>query len=1130
MQRILKFFNVATIFLFACLSVSLLQAIPPANFTLNNILPTIKHGTTVVQTADSRLFITELGGDLKTYKNGASYTLHHFPTSNARSEQGLFGLAVDPNYASNGWMYVHYFVYVNGGDQDYHVIMRFTLSTPLGGNPAYVDGSEYLIYRMPNLPGGASRHNGGHLVFGNDGFLYIAKGEGERQEQADNLTNVFGKLIRIDAHSTTASNSDVNGHYGIPTGNPGYAKPEIFANGFRNPWSMTKDPSSEDIYLGDVGGTEEVNRIIPSQHVGKKFGWGAGGNSGMYNCGDAAYACPMVAYGGGAITGVAIKRNIGSAWPAPYANAVFYSDHNGRWIKYTAIGTNGGTIFDSGDQPLGLTFGEADGDMYYCTYNRDGLWQVHYNGTSVVAPAIATHPQNTSVNSGNQANFSVVASGSTLAYKWQSAPIGSTTFTDLVNNTIFSGVTTANLTITATVSQAANYRVIVSNTAGSVTSNSAQLTVLAANAPPVITFVSPAQGSFFTIPNQINFSATANDPEQGVLPASAFHWDIELGHRVSPTNYHTHPVTFFDGIKSGSFPSTVEAEPSPQVWLLLILTVTDNAGNIDKDTLSIYPNLTTVTAKSVPAGLNVVVMDLVKTDTTFPAVIGNDGRINANTPQFANGNRYDFEHWSFSGDVPPELNTTTVFQNFIVRGNPTTFTANYIATPVPTLQAEAAAFVGATVGNGYAGYHGTGFLDYQNASNDYIEWTAAATTAGVYTIGFRYALSAGNRPLKLTINGVDVVASLSFPATGAFTTWATINTVQNLIAGNNKIRLTAIGSSGGNFDEMTYSLNGPPNTKTYGVTLSVANGLGSVSPVGTTQVTAGANLTISATPSAGYVFAHWHATGVTVADLNNPNTNVVSVNAIGTVQAHFDTIQSVTTKTFPAENATFVGPVFGNNYTGYNGTGFLDYQNASIDYIEWTVPTTAAGSYNLAFRYAQGSGNRSLKLRINGVDVVASLTFAATGSFNTWATVTSTQSLINGSNKIRLTAIGSSGGNFDELTVSGAGLAKRGSENFSATPSRNYLGLQKNIYRLSSAQFIPIGLANNVDDNALLEFKLISLEGKISAYFKKPIIGLMEYQWDVGNNSNLKPGLYFYQVKILGLETKIKSGKLMLLR
>ena len=868
------------------------HAIPP-NFSMTNILPTINHGTTITQTADGRLFIGELGGALKTYKNGSSYTIHQFPTSNARSEQGLFGLAEDPNFATNGWMYVHYFVYVNGADQDYHVIMRFTVSPPLGGDPQFVPGSEYLIYRLPNLPAGDSRHNGGQLVFGNDGYLYLAKGEGEHQEQAEILTNVFGKLIRIDAHSTSASNDNVNGHYGIPPGNAGFSKPEIFAYGFRNPWSMTKDPSSDDLYIGDVGGTEEINRIVPSQHSGKRFGWGAGGNSGAYNCGDPAYVCPMLYYTGGAITGVAVKRNIAGNWPAAYLNTVFFSDHNGNWIKYTPIGQNNGQIFDaSGQQPLGLMFGKVDGNLYYCRYNgAGGLWQIKYEGVTETAPAITTNPQDASVHAGNQAAFSVVASGSNLVYQWQSAPTGSTNFTNLNNGATFGGVTTANLTIQAGAAQEGRYRAVVSNSAGSATSNYAQLTVLAANAPPVISFVSPAQGSLFSVPDQINFSATASDPEQGSLPASAFHWDIELGHRTSPTNYHTHPVTTFDGIKSGSMAATVAGEPSPQVWLLFILTVTDDAGNTDKDTLLLYPNLTTLTAKSVPPGLQMVAMDLLKTDTSIQAVVGNNGRINGNTPQYLNGVRYDFDHWGFSGDVPTGMNATDVFQNFVVRPNPATFTAFYNATPNPVYAIKA-------VNNQFVNLLADNRLQPNMAA---VGGNAQRLEIGDNGDGTASIKSLGNGSFCQAVGTADVTCDAPTPASNAAkwtrvdngdgtTAFKNLGTANYLVAENGGAApLKANRATIGGWERFTLIAQTVPGPK-YGITMSLGGGTGSTAPAaGTvTQVPQGGYLSITATPASGYIFDHWAASaGLNLGNANSASTQVSNVTANGTVSAFF---------------------------------------------------------------------------------------------------------------------------------------------------------------------------------------------------------------------------------------------------
>ncbi len=123
-------------------------------------------------------------------------------------------------------------------------------------------------------------------------------------------------------------------------------------------------------------------------------------------------------------------------------------------------------------------------------------------------------------------------------------------------------------------------------------------------------------------------------------------------------------------------------------------------------------------------------------------------------------------------------------------------------------QAEDAELVGALVVNNQPGYNGDGFADFTNPSNDFIKWTVYAPTAGTYALSFRYALAAGSRPLKLTINAVDKIASIAFPVTGSFATWGVYTTSQPLNAGNNTITLTAIGSSGGNFDELTIS-DGP---------------------------------------------------------------------------------------------------------------------------------------------------------------------------------------------------------------------------------------------------------------------------------------------------------------------------------
>jgi hypothetical protein len=117
-------------------------------------------------------------------------------------------------------------------------------------------------------------------------------------------------------------------------------------------------------------------------------------------------------------------------------------------------------------------------------------------------------------------------------------------------------------------------------------------------------------------------------------------------------------------------------------------------------------------------------------------------------------------------------------------------------------QAEEAVYSGATLAATYAGYHGSGYLVYKNPYNDFIEWTVDVPSSGSYNLIFRYANDSWPRPLELKVNGSVKEASLKFPATGAWTNWEVVSSTQSLNAGENIIRLTAIGLSGSNIDEL----------------------------------------------------------------------------------------------------------------------------------------------------------------------------------------------------------------------------------------------------------------------------------------------------------------------------------------
>src|SRR5687767_14945317 len=122
------------------------------------------------------------------------------------------------------------------------------------------------------------------------------------------------------------------------------------------------------------------------------------------------------------------------------------------------------------------------------------------------------------------------------------------------------------------------------------------------------------------------------------------------------------------------------------------------------------------------------------------------------------------------------------------------------------LQAESANLFGARVENDNSGFTGTGYVDFAHASGDWVEWAVnvAAGAGGPHRLEFRYANgSAADRPMALRVNGTVVRPSLSFPPTGTWRTWQTVSLDVTLNAGANSVRLTTVGSGGGNLDSLT---------------------------------------------------------------------------------------------------------------------------------------------------------------------------------------------------------------------------------------------------------------------------------------------------------------------------------------
>ncbi|WP_298427858.1 PQQ-dependent sugar dehydrogenase [uncultured Kordia sp.] len=217
---------------------------------------------------DSRLFIVEQDGVIKIVNTAGVTNLIPFLDIDARvrstgNEQGLLGLAFDPNYTTNNRFYVNYIN--NSGNT---VIARFTTSA----NPNIVDDTSEEILLTVTQP--YTNHNGGSLAFGTDGYLYIALGDGgsggDPDNYAQNLQSYLGKILRIDVSGATG--------YTVPATNPFVGNTagldEIWSYGLRNPWKISFDSNNGELWIGDVGqnNKEEINNV-PITNSGYNFGW-----------------------------------------------------------------------------------------------------------------------------------------------------------------------------------------------------------------------------------------------------------------------------------------------------------------------------------------------------------------------------------------------------------------------------------------------------------------------------------------------------------------------------------------------------------------------------------------------------------------------------------------------------------------------------------------------------------------------------------------------------------------------------------------------------------------------------------------------------------------------------------------
>lgn len=330
---------------------------------------------------DPRLFVIEQNGAIRVIKDGTLVTAPFLDLGGSDGvvmgggESGLLGLAFHPDFVHNDRFYVHH---TDRGTAD-HVIAEYRARY---GTDTAEPTSRREILRFSDPAG---NHNGGSIEFGPDGMLYLAFGDGggggDPQDRAQDLTSLFGKILRIDVDARTGTRE-----YGIPADNP-YAssadgaddpRPEIWHFGLRNPFRFTFDPSTGNIYIGDVGqgAWEEVNAGPNAPNIN----WGWDDREGRHcfepstNCLTADRIEPVVEFshgdGWGSVMGGAVYR--GTCFP-DLAGTYFYGDHYaGRLWGFelvNGVAQNNREVTATSVAGLTSVHQDAYGEMYLTTIN-----------------------------------------------------------------------------------------------------------------------------------------------------------------------------------------------------------------------------------------------------------------------------------------------------------------------------------------------------------------------------------------------------------------------------------------------------------------------------------------------------------------------------------------------------------------------------------------------------------------------------------------------------------------------------------------------------------------------------------------------------------------------------------------
>ena len=585
---------------------------------------------------DGRLFLAEKNGIIKIYKEGSlnpdpflELVVDNF------NERGLTGMVLDPDFDSNGFIYLFYTVL----NENVNRVSRFTA----GGDYA-IPGSEVVLLESETL--GGSIHNGGEMVFGPEGKLYIAFGDGSFGHLPQDTSSLFGKILRI--------NSDGS----IPADNPFYEDFEgifrsIYAIGFRNPFTFDIDFNTGKILANDVGNMvwEEINEIV----AGKNYGWPL--VEGNYESGEVPdnYLDPVFSYphedGKCAVIGAAFYNPEESIFPSKYMGKYLFADYCKGFIRtldpltYNIVDTFATDI----DRPISIKVAN-NGDVYYIARSGIGdgsqvdntssdkgkVYRIYYVGEGI--PFISKSPSNQLLSVGEEANFEIVSGGADdLKYQWFKNDVA-------ISNEEQETLKIENVQL---VMSGDRFYCQVFNDLDTIKSAEAVLEVTSNNRPQ-ISITMPMNNNSYNAGEVIQFEGNAVDLEDGVIAASKLRWKINFHH-----DNHTHPFVVDYIGEDGLLTIPQTGEISDNVWYSLSLSTEDGEGLNNSAFVEIFPNKTDFEIRTEPSGILVNIDGQSSiTPVLTKSVIGMQRTLVAPRVHYEGNDIYVFDQWDNGHEHP----------------------------------------------------------------------------------------------------------------------------------------------------------------------------------------------------------------------------------------------------------------------------------------------------------------------------------------------------------------------------------------------------------------------------------------------------------------------------------------------